>query len=146
VLGAAGGIVETTEELDGVAVWAAPTRAVDAAVSPRAVAGVMLRARLSLPRLRAYLEHNARMKDEVHPAPCVVLSGIGVHPALQGHGIGSALLESGLRRADEDGSVVFLGTNTARNLPLYERHGFEVVAESPVPGGGPPTWVMLRRP
>jgi GNAT superfamily N-acetyltransferase len=146
VLGSAGGVVETTGELGGVAMWAAPAGAADGAVSPRAALGVVLRARFTLPRLRRYLEHNARLKDRVHPAPCVVLSGIGVDPALQGRGIGSALLAAGLLRADEEGAVVFLGTNTARNLPLYERHGFEVAAEAPVPDGGPPTWAMLRRP
>jgi ribosomal protein S18 acetylase RimI-like enzyme len=86
------------------------------------------------------------LKSRLHPEPCVVLSGIGVEPARQGRGLGSALLESGLGRADRDNVAVFLGTNTERNLPLYERHGFEVLGEEPVPGGGPPTWAMLRRP
>jgi GNAT superfamily N-acetyltransferase len=128
-----------------VAVWSA-ARETDAPASPRTVLAVLVRARLELPRLRRYLEHNAELKERVHPAPCVVLAGIGVDPSVRRRGIGSALLHAGLERADRGRSAVFLGTNSERNLPLYERHGFAVVAEEPVPGGGPPTWAMLRHP
>lgn len=52
---------------------------------------------------------------------------IGVDPAYQGHGIGSALLRGLLDKADELGAAVVLEvrTDNAPALVLYERHGFE---------------------
>jgi hypothetical protein len=37
-------------------------------------------------------------------------------------------------------------TNTERNLPFYEHHGFEVVREGRTPDGGPHAWMMRRKP
>jgi GNAT superfamily N-acetyltransferase len=144
VLASADADVDVTDDLAGAAVW------IDSATPPRspglgAVVGIALRFRGAQPRLRAYLELNARLKDEVHPAPCLVLSGIGVVPERQGQGLGTALLAAGLARADRAALPVFLTTCTERNLPLYERHGFAVEALR-APPGGPPTWAMVRLP
>lgn len=51
---------------------------------------------------------------------------IGVHPDHQGQGIGTALLEALLIRADELGAPVFLEVRTDNDaaIRLYERHGF----------------------
>jgi ribosomal protein S18 acetylase RimI-like enzyme len=68
---------------------------------------------------------------------------MGVEPASQGHGIGSALLEEVLVAADRDGAAACLDATSPRNLRLYERHGFETTAELAVPGG-PPLWQMWR--
>jgi hypothetical protein len=40
---------------------------------------------------------------------------------------------------------VVLLTNSERNVGFYERHGFEVVLDEPLPSGLP-TWAMVRRP
>jgi hypothetical protein len=39
-----------------------------------------------------------------------------------------------------------LATNLKRNVRLYERHGFRVVDEVPLPGRTIPTWIMRRHP
>ncbi|MFG3441590.1 GNAT family N-acetyltransferase [Nonomuraea sp. NPDC047897] len=62
-------------------------------------------------------------------------------PALQGLGIGSAVLRTLLRRTDADGVPVRLNVlrgSAARRL--YERHGFTVEAQDPI------DVYMLRRP
>ena len=63
-----------------------------------------------------------------------------------GSGIGSALLRHRLAaldaRADEP---AYLESSHERNLPLYERYGFDVVRRIDGPDGGPPVWGMLRR-
>ncbi|MGW3998748.1 ribosomal protein S18-alanine N-acetyltransferase [Amycolatopsis sp. NPDC004772] len=52
---------------------------------------------------------------------------IGVAPEYQGQGIGKALLQALLARADEFEAPVFLEVRTDNTtaLGLYERHGFE---------------------
>jgi GNAT superfamily N-acetyltransferase len=74
------------------------------------------------------------------------LAAVGVDPSRQGQGIGSALLQPMLARADSDGLPCYLETLAERNLPLYERHGFHVAASGEIPGGGPMAWAMVRPP
>jgi ribosomal protein S18 acetylase RimI-like enzyme len=81
-----------------------------------------------------------------HPAePHWYLPLIGVDPAHQGKGHGGALLDTVLRRCDRDGTAAYLESSNPRNIPLYERHGFRVLATIQV-GSSPPISPMLRRP
>lgn len=83
----------------------------------------------------------------VHPArPHWYLSGIGIDPPVQGTGVGSQLLRSRLARCDAAGLPAYLESSKERNVPFYERHGFTVVGELTVPGGGPTLWLMWRDP
>ena len=52
---------------------------------------------------------------------------IGVLPAFQGQGIGSALMSPVLAQADRDDLPCFVETVQPRNQPLYARHGFRLV-------------------
>jgi len=67
---------------------------------------------------------------------------LGVLPEYKGQGIGSALLRHVLGLADEQNVPCYLETDAARNIPLYERHGFQVTKEIPVLDY--PTWLMWR--
>jgi ribosomal protein S18 acetylase RimI-like enzyme len=79
-----------------------------------------------------------------HPAdPHWYLPWLAVAPALQGRGLGGQLLEDGLAIVDEDRLPAFLETPNPRTVPLYERHGFEVMATSQA-GDCPPMTSMLR--
>ena len=84
--------------------------------------------------------------DRFHPTdPCWYLPLIGVDPAHQGRGCGSALLRYALARCDRDGMPAYLESSNPRNVPLYLRHGFEIIGNIQV--GSSPTLVpMLRRP
>ncbi len=68
---------------------------------------------------------------------------LGVDPTLRGRGIGSAILQYGLERVDADGAVAYLESSNPANVPLYQRHGFEVLREIRV-GSSPPLFPMLR--
>lgn len=71
---------------------------------------------------------------------------LGVLPERQGEGLGRALLDPALARADRDRLPTYLETSNERNLTFYGRFGFEVMQEVSIPGGGPPVWTMLRQP
>jgi ribosomal protein S18 acetylase RimI-like enzyme len=60
--------------------------------------------------------------------------------ATPGHGVGSALLEH--RLASITGPA-YLESSNQRNLPLYQRFGFEEIQEISLPDG-PTLWTMLR--
>ena len=81
-----------------------------------------------------------------HPhEPCWFLPLIGVDPARQGQGYGSALLRHALEQCDRDNVPAYLESSNPRNVPLYERHGFQALGS--IQAGSSPTVVpMLRRP
>jgi ribosomal protein S18 acetylase RimI-like enzyme len=70
----------------------------------------------------------------------------GVDPGLQGQGRGVALVRDGLARADAAGLPCYLNTNTAANVPFYERLGFTVLEEATLGEGGPQAWALRRDP
>jgi ribosomal protein S18 acetylase RimI-like enzyme len=83
----------------------------------------------------------------VHPdRPHWYLSGIGTDPPAQGTGVGSELMRSRLVRCDADRVPAYLESSNERNVPFYEHHGFRVIGELSVPGGGPTLWLMWRDP
>ncbi len=82
-----------------------------------------------------------------HPKePHYYLQFIGCRRSDQGQGIGAALLKQGIRICDERGMPAYLECSNARNIPLYERHGFEVTGEEAVGKNGPVAWFMWRDP
>jgi GNAT superfamily N-acetyltransferase len=81
-----------------------------------------------------------------HPTePHWYLPLIGVRPSQQGKGYGAALLQPILAVCDRDGLPAFLESSNPRNLTLYQRHGFEILATIQN-GSSPPIFPMLRRP
>jgi ribosomal protein S18 acetylase RimI-like enzyme len=84
------------------------------------------------------------LMSRYHPTePHWYLSLIGVDPSRQGQGLGAALLKAGLARADADRLPAYLESSNIRNVPLYERHGFEVIGEIK-PGDHPGLIPMYR--
>lgn len=85
--------------------------------------------------------------EKMHPKeePHWYLAFLGVEPSEQGKGLGGALLRPVLNRCDAEGVPAWLETSNERNLPLYERHGFQVVSECDIPNG-PHFWGMWREP
>jgi GNAT superfamily N-acetyltransferase len=81
-----------------------------------------------------------------HPTePHWYLPLIGVDPAHRGKGLGGALLSHALATCDRDGALAYLESTNPRNIPLYERHGFERLATIQY-GSSPPMVPMLRKP
>jgi ribosomal protein S18 acetylase RimI-like enzyme len=83
--------------------------------------------------------------DAAHPKePHWYLPWLGVDAALQGAGLGAALLRHGLAQVDADRVPAFLETPNPRTVPFYERHGFVVSSVSQA-GACPPV-TSMRRP
>lgn len=76
--------------------------------------------------------------------PHYYLQFIGCRHGDQGRGIGAALLKQGLKICDERGLPAYLECSNRRNVPLYERHGFEVRSQQAVGKNGPTAWFMWR--
>lgn len=94
---------------------------------------------------RADLDRLFEQMEAHHPSePCWYLPLIGVDPSCQGRGLGSALLHYALEQCDRDGMPAYLESSNPRNIPLYQRHGFESIGT--IQAGASPTVVpMLRR-
>ena len=127
-----------SDDFTGIALWLPP------GVKPDAERmGELIQASVDEGILEAVFSLIEQM-DVYHPKePVWYLPVIGVDPIHQGKGIGSALLDQGLAACDEDGLPAYLESSNPRNISLYERHGFKVVAEIQS-GDGPPIWPMLR--
>ncbi|MHA4738968.1 GNAT family N-acetyltransferase [Dyadobacter sp. MSC1_007] len=83
--------------------------------------------------------------DKFHPTePHWYLPMIGVDPAHQSAGIGSALMTEALKAVDRDGLIAYLESSNPKNISLYQRHGFEVIGEIQS-GSSPFLRPMLRR-
>lgn len=81
-----------------------------------------------------------------HPeVPHWYLPLIGADPARQGQGIGNALMRHALARCDRDGVAAYLESSNPRNIPLYQRHGFEILGTIQT-GSSPVLTPMLRPP
>jgi GNAT superfamily N-acetyltransferase len=97
-------------------------------------------------RYDAVVQDHDRVRGAAQSVPHWYLVLIGVDPARQGLGLGTLLLRAGLSRVDQDGVECHLFTEQPRNVPLYQRHGFESAVEGNLPDGRPHFWFMRRGP
>lgn len=86
------------------------------------------------------------LHEEAMPDRHWYLMVLGVDTPRQGQGVGGALLAPVLARADADGLPCYLETQKAKNLPFYQKHGFEIVIEDDLPGNALHYWTMKRAP
>ncbi len=88
-----------------------------------------------------------RDMDDHHPKDRrhAYLWFLGVAPAAQGRGVGSALLRAANARLDAQRLPAYLETATTRNVALYRRHGYEVISRAQGEAADAPTmWSMWR--
>ena len=71
--------------------------------------------------------------------------GTGVTPSMQGRGYGSALLHHALTRHDRERLPAYHESSNEPNIPLYQRHGFEVLGVV-CAGSCPPITPMIGYP
>ena len=71
---------------------------------------------------------------------------VGVDPAHQRKGLGSALMQPMLARCDREGCGAYLENTREENIAFYEQLGFAVIGELDLGRGAPPAWQMWRDP
>ncbi|GCD48210.1 GNAT family N-acetyltransferase [Streptomyces paromomycinus] len=137
------GKVWVADDGDAVAVWTTPETAdagnVFAEIGPQF-------AEIAGDRADFSAQAEAAMGPHRPTEPVWFLGSVGVDPGRQGQGLGGAVIRPGLEAAEQAGVPAFLETSDERNVRFYERLGFEVTADYPLPGGGPRTWAMTRKP
>jgi GNAT superfamily N-acetyltransferase len=136
--------VYTTADGQGVAVWLPPATSLLTPEQEAAfVEAAMEIVGPEAERLGMLEETFARY----HPdEPLWYLNFLATVPAHQGRGIGSAFLDVGLRRADNEGMPAYHEATTLRNRALYQRHGYVDQGVFHLPDDGPPLWRMWREP
>ncbi|MEV5546473.1 GNAT family N-acetyltransferase [Streptomyces sp. NPDC052309] len=136
------GRVWIAEEGRAVAVWATP----DQDPSPAfAEIGPMI-GDLAGDRAAAYESAEQAVAPYRPQEPAWFLNTVAVAPEVQGQGLGSAVLIPGIEAAARSGCPAFLETSSEPNVRFYERLGFKVTADVPLPGNGPRTWCMRKDP
>ncbi|HAS09088.1 MAG TPA: hypothetical protein DCS55_00990 [Acidimicrobiaceae bacterium] len=73
------------------------------------------------------------------------LTHLAVRPDDQGRGLGRALLQWGIERADEEGVGTYLETTNPDNLSFYRAAGYSQVGMVRV-GDAPSVWMLWRGP
>jgi ribosomal protein S18 acetylase RimI-like enzyme len=137
----------TAGPVRGAARWLPPGRpTMRVAPMLRALVTTPIRLGSTTAPFLAYGRAVETMRSEAMPGSHWYLAGIGVDPAAQHSGIGSALLEPGIAAAASEGLPAVLLTNNEANLSFYERHGFQVVSEGATPKDGPHAWAMVKWP
>jgi GNAT superfamily N-acetyltransferase len=134
----------TTEDQAGGALWLPPGKwHLGPLAQLRLLPGMIGALGRRLPQvLRAVATVESKHPRSEH----YYLGFVGVEPAMQGKGRGTALMRPILERCDREGLPAYLEATTPRNLACYERQGFRVTEEFTFPRGGPPSWRMWREP
>jgi GNAT superfamily N-acetyltransferase len=135
-------LVYTAGDFAGAAVWAPPGQwrhrfSDEARVAPAVIGAFGLRV-VRLLRLLVRVER-AHLRE-----PHYYLFAIGADPALQGRGVGSALLRPMLARCDAERMPAYLESSNPANVPFYKRHGFQTTGEIQFTDG--PLLTLMRRP
>lgn len=88
----------------------------------------------------------ATQEDLMKDRPHYYLWGLAVDPAQKAKGIGAALLQPVLAKADQERMPVYLETHDEKNVQYYQKYGFALIRAVEIPRYGLPIWCMLREP
>jgi GNAT superfamily N-acetyltransferase len=134
------GTAHTVADFSAGALWLPP------GVQPDETAMADLMERSLGPKRLQVAATMIEQMQSCHPAePHWYLPLIGVDPAKQRRGYGSTLLRHALQRIDQERRAAYLESTNPLNVPLYQRHGFEVLRTIQV-DDAPPLFPMLRQP
>jgi len=134
------GTARRVEDFRGTALWLAPGIASD----DHALVPLVEETVLSTRRADVFAMFE-KMGGHRPTYPHWYLPFIGIDPRHQGRGLGSVLLRHTLAVCDREGTDAYLEASNLRNVPFYERHGFQLRGEIQV-GDSPTLFAMVRAP
>ncbi len=132
------GTAYASANYEGVSFWLPPGVKTDEALAHESISQIV-----SAELLETVWSVFEEMGNYHPKEDCWYLPLIGVDPARQGQGLGSALLKHALEIIDRNSLPAFLESSNPRNISLYERYGFEVVGRIQI-GSSPPVHPMIR--
>lgn len=132
------GTAYTIDDYSGAALWLGP------GVEPDDETMTTLLRETASEQSRRDAPEVMQQMARFHPnEPHWYLPLVGVDPLRQGQGLGSALMRHALVPVDTDRRPAYLESTNPKNVPLYQRHGFELLGTIQV-GSSPPIFPMLR--
>jgi ribosomal protein S18 acetylase RimI-like enzyme len=134
------GTVDLLEDGAGAAIWLPPGVEAD----EERLEGIYVEY-LEEEKLSMLVSVEEQMAQAHPPQPYWYLPMIGIDPAAQHRGLGTALMRHALSRCDADGVPAYLEVSNPRNVPFYERLGFETIQVVRV-ASCPEVIMMLRHP
>lgn len=141
------GLVHVDRHSRATALWLPPEQRLERAPLPALLRlGLRLLASEGLEPLWRLRQQGRVYARHLPREPHYYLQFIGCRRDSQGRGIGTTVLEHGTAVCDAHGMPAYLESSHARNVPLYERLGFEVRAQEALAPGGPTVWFMWREP
>lgn len=145
---AGNGTAESTPNVAAVALWMPPGRELGMGAFVRSgfapMRWLVKTPWRDLKRLTSLQREIPEQRKMLMSEPHWCLEVLGVDPGSQGTGLGTALVEAGLGRADAEGTPVYVDTTEERNLAFYARFGFELAKEITVTDRAVPFWMMIR--
>ncbi len=140
------GLVETTPELEAVAVWLPPgntqvTVRTMVRAGPLTTWEMMALPPKAMRRAASFRQPLDRLQQRSAPDPHWFLWILGVDPRYQRQGLGTKLVRHRLGEIGE--TPVYLETAQRLNLPFYERLGFEVADIAKIPERLVTFWGMI---
>lgn len=140
------GEVHTTPDLQGAAIWLGP--GIELGITEMLRTGL-----IKMPFMFGWsaFMRSMRLNNQIEKVQERLVGDrrwylmvLGVAPSAQRQGIGGALMQPILERADAEGIPCYLETFGEENLSFYENHGFIVRSRGTILGDGPPYWAMVR--
>jgi len=84
---------------------------------------------IGLDSIQKAMNRETRIKKLHPPTKMAYLWFIGVQPEHQGQGIGSKLMKEIISNSDSKVLPIYLETSTLKNLPWYEKFGFQIYGQ-----------------
>ena len=145
-----GEVYAPTEKLEGIAVWV-PHTTVERSIwrifrSGAYRAAIKMGSKIGKRVEKLFNPIEKDRREHMQDRSYEYLQAIGVLPEFQGQGLGGSLLKPMFERADIEGNLVYLETETEENMHMYLNYGFQTLGEGLAPGADFHFWKMVREP
>ena len=128
--------IATSPLLEGLAIWEQPHDHRDT-ISLKDILGFQLLFTCGIKsflKMVKYYVWAEDIRNNLITEPHWYLDTVIVQPIFQGKGYASQLIKPILEKASQKNEKVYLETQNEKNVPIYERYGFELISTQHVKG------------